>query len=218
MQRYSRFAVYLSGLLSCLSAGVFIASLTSFTLRSCSSPHSTLGQLCRGEVPDRIPEAVLANLGSMAYQTLSYVMEHNHTRAQPLNDVQKAYLRPYFGDLVDRVRVVYNAQLIDNWVGANLRIDLGHSNAQVYGYRIYINESYQPDDIEQIILLAHEIVHVRQSEQLGGLDQFGYDYFLEYKRADRIYENNIFEREAFAFERHFRQRINSHQSPVTSHH
>ncbi|MGC9504319.1 eCIS core domain-containing protein [Baaleninema sp.] len=203
MPRHSRFAVYLGGLLGCLSAGVFLASLSSLVSRACYSPETPLGQVCRGQVPDGIPEPVLANMGALAYRTIAEVMERNHDRPQSLDDTQKAYLRPYFGDLVDRVRIVYDAQLMDNWVGANLRIDLGYSNAQVYGYRIYVNESYRPDNLEQITLLAHELIHVRQSEELGGLGEFGYQYFLEYKRADRVYENNIFEKEAFAFEKRF---------------
>ena len=33
----------------------------------------------------------------------------------PLNVGQKGYLRPLFGDLVDRVTIVYQAKLLDRW-------------------------------------------------------------------------------------------------------
>jgi hypothetical protein len=52
-------------------------------------------------------------------------------------------------------------------------------------------------------IIAHEMVHVRQCVQNGGLDQFGYQYFVEYKRAKQKYENNLMEREAYALQNKF---------------
>lgn len=203
MLGHVRVSVCCSSVLACLSVALAGLAIGDRATRACASPDTAIGQLCRGQVPDAIPETVLARLGALSYEAIAHIMDRNHDRPRELDAQQKRYLRPYFGDLVDRVEVVYDAQLMDSWVGANLRIDLGHSNAQVYGNRIYVNASYQPDDLNQIVLLGHELVHVRQSEDLGGLYRFGYEYFREYKRADLIYEQNFFEREAFAFEARF---------------
>ena len=180
-------------------------SVSEQTIVSCLSSHTLLGQICAGKVPEGLPKPVLIRLGAVSYQAIAQIMHHQYPYGSALTLSQKRYLRPFFGDLVDRVEVVYEVQLIDNWVGANLRLDVGSSNAQVYGNRIYIHQPYTPEDPEQLVLLAHELVHVRQSEDLGGLHAFGHEYFREYKRADLVYKENVFEREAFAIEDKFRQ-------------
>ncbi|TAN99288.1 MAG: DUF4157 domain-containing protein, partial [Phormidium sp. SL48-SHIP] len=167
--------------------------------------HTPLGQLCHGNVPESLPQPALTRLGAASYRAIAQIMRHRYPQGSTLTPSQKRYLRPFFGDLVDRVEVIYEVELIDHWVGANLRLDLGSSNAQVYGNRIYVNDTYDPEDPEQLALLAHELVHVRQSEELGGLHAFGQEYFREYKRADLVYKDNVFEREAFAIEDKFRQ-------------
>jgi len=62
---------------------------------------------------------------------------------------------------------------------------------------------YQSEDLKQLAIRAHEMVHVRQCAQNGGLDQFGYQYFVEYKRAEQKYENNLMEREAYDLQSRF---------------
>jgi hypothetical protein len=46
-------------------------------------------------------------------------------------------------------------------------------------------------------LIAHELVHSQQCERLGGMSNFGYEYFREYKRANQNYRNNRLEIEAY---------------------
>jgi hypothetical protein len=55
------------------------------------------------------------------------------------------------------------------------------------------------------------MVHVRQCFQNGGLDQFGYQYFVEYKRAKQKYENNLMEREAYDLQNRFAQKYRQDQ-------
>ena len=155
------------------------------------------------KVPKNLSEKAWGEVGAVAYKGASQFMAKNNGWGRGLDDLQKRYLRPHFGDLVDRVEVVYGATLMDEWVAASLRIDVGKSNAQVYGHKIYVTAPYKPGDVKQLILLAHEIVHVKQYEELGGIDKFGYNYFKEYKRAGQNYRHNKMEREAFAFETKF---------------
>lgn len=204
-RRGYRLAVYLLSFWGSLAITLSGWSISELTVISCTSQHTPLGQLCHGNIPESLPQPALTRLGAVSYRAIAQIMQHRYPHGSSLTPSQKRYLRPFFGDLVDRVRVIYDVELIDHWVGANLRLNLGSSNAQVYGNRIYVNGAYNPEDPEQLALLAHELVHVRQSEELGGLHAFGQEYFREYKRANLVYKDNVFEREAFAIEDKFRQ-------------
>lgn len=194
---------YLGAFLGCISLGLIGAPFAIQFTRLCDYPNTITGQICRGRVPQQVPENAWGNAGAVAYQTAAQLMAKQNGAPQELDEIQKYFLRPHFGDLVDRVQVVYNAQLVDDWIAASFRINVGHSNAQVYGNRIYIKEAYKAEDVNQLVLLAHELVHVRQYEELGTLEKFGYQYFQEYKRADQSYKGNVFEQEAFEFEDEF---------------
>ncbi len=203
MTALRRLTGYFGAFLGCLSLGLIAAPVAIEVTQFCDYPHSIVGQLCRGKVPQEVPEETWGNVGAVAYQTAAQIMANNNSVAQELNEEQKYYLRYHFGDLVDRVEVVYNAKLMEDWIAASLRLNFGHSNAQVYGNRIYIKDAYKPDDFNQLVLLAHELVHVEQYHELGGLEQFGYHYFQEYKKANQVYQKNRFEQEAFEFEAEF---------------
>ncbi|WP_041463286.1 eCIS core domain-containing protein [Chroococcidiopsis thermalis] len=152
-----------------------------------------------------IAEELWGQAGVVAYQAAARWMYANNGSSQELDDIQKQYLRPYFGDLVDRVAIAYNAKLMDGWLYADFKIDIGQVDAvaQTYCQRIYLEGSYKPRDSRQLALLAHELVHSRQCEQLGGTSQFGYHYFKEYKQAGQNYANNIMEIMANNFENRF---------------
>ncbi len=152
----------------------------------------------------RLQEAAWAQVGGIAYQAASQLIAINNIRPQGLDPIQKRYLRPHFGDLVDRVVVAYNATLMEDWVAASFQLkNVGVSNAQVYGHKIYIKDRYKPGDFDQMVLLAHELVHCRQYEELGTMKNFGHHYFKQYKKAGKSYRDNIFEKEAFEFEAKF---------------
>jgi hypothetical protein len=151
-------------------------------------------------------EEAWGRAGAVAYEAAAKTMLGRNDRGKrSLDNFQKLYLRDDFSNQIDRVSVVYGAQLMDRWVVGGRSIHLGavDSTAQTYCDRIYIRASYQPKDINQLITLAHEMVHVRQCQQLGGIKQFGYTYFKEYKRANQKYEKNKLEKEAFVFQKKF---------------
>lgn len=152
-----------------------------------------------------IVEEAWGAAGTMAYQAAAEWMRANNGIGQYLDKTQKRYLRPYFGGLVDRVVVIYNAKLMDEWVHAGFKteIGLGDSAAQTYCERIYIDDKYKSIDSDQLTRLAHELIHSRQCHLLGGADEFGYHYFREFKRAGQSYEDNKLEREANKFEIRF---------------
>ncbi len=148
-----------------------------------------------------LAENTWGEAGSVGYQAATKIMSGRNGRGQGLDAVQKRYLQPHFGNLVDRVTIVYGARMMSEWCGIGKCVNMGkvHSAAQTYCNKIYVGESYKPNNISQIRLLAHELVHARQCEQLGGTGKFGYHYFKEFKKAGQNYENNALEREARDF-------------------
>lgn len=170
---------------------------------TCLLPKKMSGQSCPAKVPKEVSEFTWGQVGAIAYQASAQLMAVNNENHSRLDETQKRYLRPHFGDLVDRTLVVYNATLMEDWIAASLKIDVGESNAQVYGRKIYIKDAYKPGNFEQIVLLAHELVHCQQYERLGKMGDFGYHYFKEYKRGGESYQKNLFEQEAFEFEAKF---------------
>jgi hypothetical protein len=157
------------------------------------------------ETKSSLAEEAWGQAGSIAYQAAARTMRSKNGEGVPLDNVQKRYLRRYFIDYIDRVNVIYNAQMMDRWVFGNVAVHFGKvdSIAQTYCDRIYLRDAYNTEDFKQLSVLAHEMVHVRQCFQNGGLDQFGYQYFVEYKRAKQKYENNLMEREAYDLQNRF---------------
>jgi len=171
----------------------------------CNSGFGRLDPTCPGRIlnpGDRVGDA-----GAAAYQAAAEWMRANNGSSQSLDAIQKQYLRPHFGDLVDRVSVVYNANLMDEWSALGYRINLDESAAQTYCNRIYVDDPYQQGDRNQITLLAHELVHSRQCEGYGGAGSFGWHYFKQFYEAGGSYASNRLEREAFDFEEQFGQEI-----------
>jgi hypothetical protein len=151
-------------------------------------------------------EETWGQAGAIAYQAAAKTMlARNNRGKRSLDNFQKSYLHQDFTNLTNRVSVFYEAQLMDRWQVGNTIIHLGSvdSAAQTYCDRIYVRSPYQPDNKQQLILLAHEMVHAKQCQQLGGMGKFGYTYFKEYQRANQRYERNKLEREAFIFQRKF---------------
>ena len=155
--------------------------------------------------------------GRAGYSAAARWMEANNGRSQALDATQKQYLRPWFEGLVDRVAVVYNANLMDEWSAGGYRINVGNSH-QTYCNRIYIDDPYQTGDLqqvfEQLVVLAHELVHSRQCESIGGESNFGYHYFREFKRAGQSYRNNIMEQEAYELEASYRTWLDAQRPTI----
>jgi hypothetical protein len=145
-----------------------------------------------------IAEGSWGEAGAIAYPAAARIMRGRHGSSIGLDQIQKQYLRPHYGSLVDQVVVVYNARMMSEWSALGKNINLGgvNSAAQTYCNRIYVKDSYQSGNRGQLLLLAHELRHSQQCQELGGEGKFGYHYFKEYKRAGQNYENNSLEQSA----------------------
>ena len=159
----------------------------------------------KSEAKSSLVEEAWGQAGSIAYQAAAKTMRAKNSEGVPLTNVQKRYLRRYFINSIDRVVVIYKAQMMDRWLLGNISVHFGNvdSIAQTYCDRIYLRDNYKPEDIKQLAVIAHEMVHLRQCSEAGGLDQFGYRYFVEYKRANQKYEDNVMEKEAYQLQTRF---------------
>ncbi len=155
--------------------------------------------------------------GRIAYTTgLTTIAAKNSTLpAKSLSSWQKEHLRPYFGNLVDRVKIKYGATTLDNWRVGNFRISIP-SDGQTFCNDIYITQRYNRNDRNLLSLITHEMVHSLQCERLGGASNFGYKYFKEYKRANQVYRNNKLEREAYDFAKKFNSEYASLERQISS--
>lgn len=115
-----------------------------------------------------------------------------------LDHTEKFYLRQWYGDLVDHVTVHWGARLPKGIKGITVS-----SVAQTFGRHLYIASDREPGNPYQLILLAHELVHTNQVEQLGSLKKFYRAYVNGWVKADFDYFANDFERAAYDTEIRF---------------
>lgn len=164
------------------------------------------GRLCGSDVdPTRVipgsaevAEQAWGEAGSAAYQAAARIMRERNGSGQKLDETQKRFLRSRFGGLVDQVSVRYGARMMSEWCALGKCVNLGgvDSAAQTYCDRIYVGDSYKPNDADQLVLLAHEMRHSQQCRERGGEGKFGFHYFREYKKAGQNYASNSMEKDA----------------------
>lgn len=130
--------------------------------------------------------------------------------AQPLDDDVKAVLSPHFPELdLDRIRVRTRCRLPANRFNQD-----GSIYAMTFGYDIFWRDDFDASKPDEVVKLAHEVMHVEQVRRLGGESEFACAYGTAYLDGggdvpDRIrrptaYHRNEFEAEAYRFEDVFR--------------
>ncbi len=168
--------------------------------------------------PRELSEEAWGQAGQAAYRQGSELMlaraSARGSTPRPLDEYQKRYLRPHFGNLVDNVVVFYNVPPLDNWQILGMGIK-SHTDAQTFCERIFVNGQYNSTDRSQLGLLAHELVHSQQCQRFGGVERFGYEYFKAYKKANLNYDNISLEQEAYAFEARFKEWLSASSTPIT---
>lgn len=139
--------------------------------------------------------------GSIGYTLGAAEMDRRSPVGFGLTPEQKNYLRPYFGTLVDRVSVHYEAVLLTELYGPSKTIYFNSgTNAMAFGLNIYLSEPFK-STFQQIALIGHELVHSRQYETLGSsIPAFGHKYFQKYSEGGAVYDNNIMEIEAYVLQ------------------
>jgi hypothetical protein len=168
-----------------------------------------LSQLPQLTLPSSTEDRAWGETGATVLPFAAQIMALRNQGGVALSDDRKRYLRPLFGDLVDRVTVVYQAQLLDRWSQGGKETHIGEieSAAQTYCDRIYIRAAAKPQDTDLLVLLAHELTHSKQCIDLGGISQFGFHYFQGYYQGGQTYQDNPLEQSAQAMELKFSRHL-----------
>ncbi len=147
--------------------------------------------------------------GATVLPLAAQIVAIRNPQGSALTAEQKSLLRPLFGDLVDRVTVVYGAKLLDRWSQGGKETHIGgvDSSAQTYCDRIYVRDRYKPHDSDLLVLLVHELTHSQQCDRAGGIVKFGERYFLGYYRGGQSYQDNPLEKSARAMEEKFTRQL-----------
>lgn len=155
------------------------------------------------------PELAWSETGATVLPLAAQIMAIRNPQGVSLDAAQKSYLRPLFGNLVDRVTIIYQAQLLDRWSQGGKETHIGgiDSSAQTYCDRIYIRAPYLPRDTDRLVLLAHELTHSQQCVLAGGIGRFGERYFQGYYKSGQNYQNNPLEKSARLMEEKFTRQL-----------
>ncbi len=177
------------------------------SIESALTGHLTLPHIDRIPTPD--PATAWGETGATVLPLAAQIMTVRNPAGIALDAEQKDYLRPLFGDLVDRVTVVYRAKLLDRWSQDGKETHIGgvDSSAQTYCDRIYIRARFKPHDTDLLVLLAHELTHFQQCTRAGGISQFGERYFQGYYQGGQTYQENPLEKSAREMERKFTHQL-----------
>jgi hypothetical protein len=154
---------------------------------------------------------------SFMYAAKSKIANDNITvQEEPIHPMFKEALRPKYGNLVDKVRLAYGANILTTmclWQNKGC-IDLSDTVAQTFGDTIYIkypkpvpefkDSTLQVGralkwDSDHLNLIAHELKHSQQYRDAGSTGRFGYEYFKSFKEVNQSYENISKEVEAREF-------------------
>ena len=157
--------------------------------------------------PAGVSEEIWGEAGRFAYPAGAAIMAKRSPTGEPLSIDHKAALRPYFGELVDRVAIHWGTPPLDEWAADRYSISLEDTDtiAQTYGHDIYVRYGKGDKGVEATLAdLAHELYHAGQYEKHGtSYSNFGYHYFKGFKKAGMSYASNPMEMEAFAFAEEF---------------
>lgn len=114
----------------------------------------------------------------------------------PIPREEREALRPLFGNLVDQIRVHYNASITTSWEVAGRTVEYGSFSGQNFGNDVYITDSYRPGDLSQMTLLAHEVQHAAQAHRAGGLRAQATEYCRDFYNSGFSYADHPLEEEA----------------------
>jgi hypothetical protein len=155
----------------------------------------------------RADDQIWGEFGRRAYPAAAAIQLQRYPNSRTLSTAFRSALaaNKLYGDIdLSRVFVHWGARPINEWTVGGKTVDMLMKGTvgQTFGYDIYLIYPYMsPMDGIRVEKLVHELTHVRQYVRLrSSLENFGYYYFRDYRRANNDYYNNAMEAEAFAVE------------------
>ena len=128
----------------------------------------------------------------------------------PLSPYQKKWLGPWlnkWGLAADKIQIVYAADLLNDHKILNIwpMAIMDELAGQTFGNIIYLRQAYKEKDGNLLVLLSHEIYHVKQYSELGSVAEFGRQYVKGYIAGLFRYDKNPMEVAAYGAEAEFRK-------------
>jgi hypothetical protein len=217
MRKFYQFCLLV--LVTAVATGILFPQLLEHRFSNQDVLNGTIQFPALQEIAASTPPGAWSETGATVLPLAAQIMAIRNPQGVPLDAAQKSYLRPLFGNLVDRVTVVYDAKLLDRWSQGGKETHIGgvNSSAQTYCDRIYIRAPHRPNNTDRLVLLAHELTHSQQCQQAGGISKFGERYFQGYYQGGQTYQDNPLEKSARAMEEKFtRQLCNTINCPPRS--
>jgi hypothetical protein len=207
MRKFYQFCLLV--LVTAIATGILFPQLLAHRFSSPDMLNGTIQLPALQEIAASTPPEAWSETGATVLPLAAQIMAIRNPHGVPLDAAQKSYLRPLFGNLVDRVTVVYQAKLLDRWSQGGKETHIGgvDSSAQTYCDRIYIRAPHRPHHTDRLVLLAHELTHSQQCHQAGGISKFGERYFQGYYQGGQTYQNNPLEKSAIAIEEKFTRQL-----------
>lgn len=129
---------------------------------------------------------------------------------QPLPAQMKTALRPLYGSLVDRARIVIGARLPPRIVIAGHVLAVEPA-AMTFGNQIFVLDqvAHDPKRPDRLLLTTvHELTHAQQAERAGGYFQFATRYCSDMIAHNFSYEQLSMEVAAYAVEHAAQRNLN----------
>ena len=164
------------------------AAMAALADSSCNAPDSEL---------EDSPKMRFVSACAMAVESARLLSRLRHGSGSALGTTRKQLLRPFYGSLVDRVRIHYDARPITEWrvLGRTIRVGM-EVGGQALGYDVYVMRPKNLSDSDQTETVAHELQHVAQFEEAGVSWGFAVRYCGALWDSDFSYRSNALEVEA----------------------
>jgi serine/threonine protein kinase/WD40 repeat protein len=151
----------------------------------------------KGVPPLNISETSWGVAGRYAFPFAARTMLARSPVSQKLEDQLTFALRQQYGDLVDRIRIHWDATPLDHWGEGQFTIALGSTQAiaQTYGYDIYVRWKSTDQPYPALLqMLGHELAQARQFELYNcSYAEIGDQYFRNYRKANLVYARSPME-------------------------
>ncbi|MCI5178390.1 MAG: hypothetical protein D3911_03505 [Candidatus Electrothrix sp. AW3_4] len=156
-------------------------------------------------------------VGDLCVENSKVTLSRNINKSRnKLSNVQVYYLKKYFGDLIYKVQFIWDSNLNDHITYQGRTLKSG-SEAQTYGYNVYMFDKNQKNDTWQILTMAHELYHVKQYEYYGNsIQKYCNNYMWQWVEGGFSYHDIKMEVEAYSGEYKFASWLNKEVEKIVS--